>query len=805
VEEVVIGVPVHNRASQRQKQTIGMFSSVSPIGIRVDQATTLTDVMRTVAAELKRCYRHQRLPLARINRELKLAASGRSQLFDITVSPITFSGDAFFGTGATRVIAIDSGAENMPLAVAIRDHHRKGEVMVDFNVNTDVLDENTANAICASVATLLQDALAHPDLPVARLNLLTDAECRQLAAFNDTALPYPDTAVMHALFEALAAAQPDAVALVADTVELTYGQLNGRANTLAGRLMALGVGPDRRVAICVERGVEMIVGVLGVLKAGAAYVPLDPTYPPERLAYMLADSAPLALLTQAALAPQCAAVAPDLPLLALDAPELLAEEPRNPHVPALTPDHPAYIIYTSGSTGQPKGVMVRHASLCNFATAQQALFDHGPGNRVLQFASFSFDASVWEMTMALCSGAALHLAAREHLRPGAPLLQTLRERAITHLMLPSSALTLWDDPGALPPMTLLVAGEACPPALAAKWSTRHRFYNAYGPTETTVCVTFYRCQPGHSGPVPLGPPIANTQIHLLDRHGQLVPLGAVGEICVGGAGVARGYLNREALTAERFVADPFTPGGRLYHTGDLGRWRPDGNLEYLGRNDFQVKLRGFRIELGEIEAALTACAGVRDALVVAREDQPGEKRLVAYLIADAGAAPAAGELRARLAQTLADYMLPAAFVTVDAWPLGGNGKLDRKALPAPGLAAVATRAYAAPEGELEAAIAHSWQELLGIERVGRDDHFFELGGYSLLATRFVAGMRDLFDIDIPLISIFKWPTVATLAHAVLTAELERYSQADIDSALADIARVPDALPQQENSIHTAHI
>jgi len=805
-DEVVTGTPVANRQRSEVEGLIGFFVNTLALRVRVGQDPTVAELLARVKADTLCAYEHQDLPFEQLVEVLQpVRSSAHSPLFQVIFSMMGKQADSQLQLPGLTLSQVEQARHTaqMDLSLSLGEDGALIGGMLEYA--SDLFDEATARRIAANFACVLAAMVAGEHQPVSTLNLLTGDERRQLAGFNDTATPYPAAHLVHELFEALAAAQPDVVALVSDTVTLTYGQLNGRANTLAARLTALGVGPDRRVAICVERGADMVIALLGVLKAGGAYVPLDPAYPPERLAYMLADSAPLALLTQGALAAHCAQMAPQLPLLVLDAPDLLAETAANPRVPGLSPDHLAYVIYTSGSTGQPKGVMNRHGGLCNLATAQQALFGNGPGSRVLQFASFSFDASVWEMVMAICSGAALHLAAHEQLRPGEPLLQTLRARAITHVTLPSSALALWDDPAALQPMTLIVAGDACAPALAASWSTRHRFFNAYGPTETTVCATVYRCAPGHTGILPIGTPIANTQVHLLDRHRQLAPLGAVGEICIGGAAVARGYLNREALTAERFVADPFTPGARLYCTGDLGRWLPDGNLEFLGRNDYQVKLRGFRIELGEIEAALTACAGVRDALVVAREDQPGDQRLVAYLIADAGAAPAAGELRARLAQTLADYMLPAAFVILDAWPLGGNGKLDRQALPAPGLAAVASRTYAAPEGELEAAIAHSWQELLGIERVGRDDHFFELGGYSLLATRFVAGMRDLFDIDIPLISIFKWPTVATLAHAVLTAELERYSQADIDSALADIARVPDALPQQENSLHTAHI
>jgi len=420
----------------------------------------------------------------------------------------------------------------------------------------------------------------------------------------------------------------------------------------------------------------------------------------------------------------------------------------------------AYVIYTSGSTGQPKGVMNQHDGLVNLACAQIEQFGVRQDSRVLQFVSFSFDVCISEITMALCSGAGLYLASAADLLPGEPLLATMERHAITHVSLPMAVLA------ALPPdaqlgrlQTLVVGGEALPPALANHWGARYPLFNSYGPTEATVCASNYRCQPGEAGAVPIGRPLANTQIYILDSHLKPVPLGVAGEIHIGGAGVARGYLNRDALTAERFIADPFNPGARLYKTGDLGRWLADGNVEFMGRSDFQVKIRGFRIELGEIESRLLACEGVREAIVLAREDQPGDKRLVAYLT---GCTLPAATLRAELGASLAEHMIPSAFVMLDAFPLTPNGKLDRKALPVPNTVR-SDVAYVAPRDANEELLATVWAEALRLDRVGIHDNFFELGGNSLLIVKLHSRLLEHFPGKVAIADYFKHTTVARLA------------------------------------------
>jgi amino acid adenylation domain-containing protein len=626
------------------------------------------------------------------------------------------------------------------------------------------------------------------------LPLLNDDERQRiLVSFNDTAHPFPHDALIHQLFEQQARQQPDAIAVVYETQRISYRELNERANQIAHSLIGLGLRPDDRVAVCLERSLEMVIALLGILKAGACYVPLDPAYPAERLAHMLRDSAPVALLTQRPLLD--ALPAHDAHLLLLDEPDTAA---RLGHGPTHDPDpaalglcsrHLAYVIYTSGSTGTPKGVMIEHRSVINlWQGLEKTVFGKARDVvRVGQNAALSFDASV-QALMQLLSGRTLVLIPQAIRTDSGAFLDYLVKHDVDAFDCTPSQLAFLIDDGvlhhnALNLKVVLVGGEAIGGELWQRLASLAgtQVYNLYGPTECTVDATLGLVSELGERPS-IGRPIANTQIYILDTHRQPVPVGVAGEIHIGGVGLARGYLGQPDLTAQRFVANPFdsTAQSRLYKSGDLARWLPDGTIEYLGRNDFQVKLRGFRIELGEIESQLRACPGVRGAVVIAREDSPGDKRLVAYLLAtpdaqeapdapdapDAPTALAAATLRDRLASRLPDYMVPSAFVTLDAWPLTPNGKLDRRALPAPDAGAVATREYAAPQGQIETAIAQIWQSLLGIERIGRHDDFFELGGHSLLAVQMVSRVRQTLGVEIALRELFAHPTLVQLASIV---------------------------------------
>ncbi|HEU0053338.1 MAG TPA: amino acid adenylation domain-containing protein, partial [Longimicrobium sp.] len=655
---------------------------------------------------------------------------------------------------------------NYPVALAVDD---RGE---EFSLAAQVAAPAEAERVCLMMHTALERLVESLELSPGRaigsLDVLPEAERRMVVEeWNRTDAEYPRDVCAHHLFEAWVDRAPHAVALVHENEEVTYAELNARSNRLAHHLRDLGVAPETRVGVCVERGPGMVVAVLAVLKAGGAYVPLDPAYPVDRLRYMLADSAPAVVLTQSAVAEALSGVLDRLgdgvPVLELDAaaPAWSSRPATNPARGGLTPDHPAYVIYTSGSTGRPKGVLVPHRGLCNVAAAQQRAFGVGPDDRVLQFASLSFDAAAFELVMALASGAALCVATRDELLPGPGLLALMRRHAVTTVTLPPSALAALPVEELPALRTITVAGEALPAELVERWGARHRLWNLYGPTEATIWSTAAECADPARKP-DIGAPIANVRAYVLDGALEPLPVGVPGELVVGGAGVARGYLGRPALTAERFVPDPFSgePGARLYRTGDSVRWLTDGRLDFIGRIDHQVKVRGFRIEPGEIEGALRRSEGVADCVVVAREDVPGEKRLVAYVVGDVEA----GALREHLLRELPEYMVPAAFVPLEQLPLTPNGKLDRKALPAPEYAD-ADR-YVAPRTPVEEVLAGIWADVLRQERVGVEESFFELGGHSLLATRVVSRVREVLAVELPLRALFEGPTVAELARRV---------------------------------------
>uniref|UniRef100_UPI0005513680 amino acid adenylation domain-containing protein n=1 Tax=Andreprevotia chitinilytica TaxID=396808 RepID=UPI0005513680 len=769
-DDVVIGTPVANRPRTELEGLIGFFVNTLALRVRFDEQPSVQTLLQQVKASTLAAYGHQDLPFEQVVDALQPPRSlSHSPLFQsLFTLNNTPQGQALGLPGLTLQV-LDTPHHTTQFDLSLSLHEDGTGLVGQLQYATDLFDAETIARLAAHFEIVLTGMVDNDQQAISRLPLLTMAQQQHIThGFNTNQADYPHEALMQQLFEQYAEQQPDATALIFEDQTLSYGELNRRANQLAHHLIGLGIRPDDRVALCIERSLDMIIGLLGILKAGGAYVPLDPAYPAERLAYMLSDSQPVVLVTQAALRETLPAI--DVPMVALDAEAALVDQATsNPVLAGLTSHHLAYVIYTSGSTGQPKGVMVEHRGVCSLASAQRTAFEVRPDSRVLQFASLSFDASLFEVTLALCCGAVLVVAPKSALMPGVALQQTLHHQRITHVTLPASALNAWATPTDLPPLSLIVAGEALPPALARRWARHHQLFNGYGPTETTVCAAIHPCdaEAAPSASVPIGKPFTNVRIYLLDAHRQPVPLGVVGEIHIGGVGGARGDLHRPELTAERFVPDPFNidPTARMYKTGDLGRWLPDGSVEYAGRNDFQVKIRGFRIELGEIEAKLTACAGVREAAVIAREDVPGEKRLVAYVVPQAGVGLIAATLRQQLSQSLADHMLPSAFVSLDSLPLTPNGKLDRKALPVPDQSSVISRAYEAPQGEVEQTIAAVWQNLLGLERVGRHDQFFELGGHSLLAVQLVSRLRDVLGLEIPVSQLFAYPTVSGIAAA----------------------------------------
>jgi len=608
---------------------------------------------------------------------------------------------------------------------------------------------------------------------------LLDESARHQLLFelNETRTVELDDVCAHQLFEAQVERTPDAVAVVHEAEQLTFHQLNERSNQLAHHLQSLGVGPEVLVGLFVERSVQMLIGMLGILKAGGAYVPLDPVYPSERLAFALEDAGIKLLLTQQHLA--ASVPVSKIEVLCLDSGwEAIARQPLKNVESAVTAENLAYVIYTSGSTGRPKGVMLQHSGLCNLALAQALAFNVRAESRVLQFSSISFDASVSEIFKTLIAGATLHLVPQNSLMVGPDLGRLLLEQEISIVTLPPSVLATL-PPMALPNLhTLVAAGEPCSTELISRWSVGRLFLNAYGPTETTVCATIARCE-SDLARTHVGRPMTNVQVYILNEHLDPVSVGAAGEIYVGGLGVARGYLNRPELTAERFVPHPFgaEPGARLYRTGDVACYLPDGNIEFLGRADNQVKVRGFRIELGEIEEVLRQHPLVRDSVVIAREDKTGSKRLVAYVVPHAPAQAACEESQGEFARSvvresrgflkerLPEYMVPASFVVLEALPLMPSGKVNRlELLEIDEVQHEVEEHRVAPRTELERLLAGIWREVLGLDTLGVDDNFFNLGGDSLRAAALLNGLQEKLGEYIYIVALFDAPTIASLAQ-----------------------------------------
>ena len=763
-EDVVFGTVLFGRmhGGAGVERALGLFINTLPVRIHVGEVAAGVSVRET-HVQLAQLLRHEHAPLALAQRCSGVAAP--APLFSALLN-------YRHGTSAeahARLYGASGGVEylggeertNYPLALSVND---LGE---GFGLVAQVQAPLDPQRICGYMHTALEQllsALEHaPERPLRELEVLPESEReRMLVECNRTARAYPRESGIHELFEEQAARTPEAVAVEFEDGRMSYGELNACANRLAHYLRARGVAPGTLVGVCMERGCDLITSILGIFKAGAVYMPLDPGYPESRLSFMLKDSGVCTVLTQAHLALPWANLAGDLisiesvwGLVANYGVENLDLSQRS--------DSSAYLIYTSGSTGRPKGTLLEHRGLCNVSREQVRVFGVGPGSRVLQFSSPNFDASIFEIIMALTTGATLVLARKEALQPGSPLSRVLREERISHLTIPPSSLSVL-EPELFPDLKVInVAGEACHADLVARWSGDREFYNLYGPTECTIWATASKCA-ADGAPPNIGKPIANTRVYVLDARGQPQPVGVAGELCIAGVGVGRGYLNCPELTAEKFIADPFDPTGqgRLYRTGDLVRWLPDGNIEFLGRIDEQVKVRGFRIELGEIESALRVNPDIGEVVVMAREDVPGDRRLVAYVVAEGGDVDLIERMREQLRASLPEYMMPSAFVLLAALPLTPNGKIDRKALPASERGSVVAD-YVAPRTPTEEIMAGIWAEVLKVERVGVHDNFFELGGHSLLATQVVSRVRQALRMDVSLRSLFAIATVAGLA------------------------------------------
>ncbi|MBT2508338.1 amino acid adenylation domain-containing protein, partial [Streptomyces sp. ISL-98] len=776
--DIPIGTAVAGRGDSALEDLAGFF--VNTLVLRTDTAgdPTFAELLGRVRETDLGAYAHQDVPFERLVDELNPVRSlTRHPLFQImlVLQNVPVEDWEFPGLTVHPMNAQALPDEALParfdLSISLAEHRDEhgapAGIIGDLQYAKDLFDHGTARTLVHRLQRVLAQVAADPETRISRLDVLDAAEQRTvLEEWNDSARPLP-AATLPEAFEAQAVRTPDAVALIGDGTTLTYAELAEQANRVAHVLIGRGVGPESRVGVLMERSADQIVALLGVTKAGAAYVPVDPDYPAERIAFMLADAAPaLVVCTEST-----AGILPaGIERMQWDDPatvaEIAAARTTAPvdadRTTPLRPAHPAYVIYTSGSTGTPKGVVVSHAGLGSLSGSQIDRFGVGPQSCVLQFAALGFDAAVSEVCMALLAGAALVVAPADRMPPFGRLEDLLDEFAVTHVTLPPSVLASVDGlPDALG--TVVVAGEACPPGLVAQWASSRRLFNAYGPTETTVCATMTDALPSGSGVVPIGGPVWNTRVFVLDEFLRPAAPGVTGDLYVAGSGLARGYNARAGLTAERFVACPFPGSGeRMYRTGDLARWSSDGQLVFAGRADDQVKIRGFRIEPGEIESVLAGHESVGQVAVIVREDQPGVKRLIAYVVPAAESADGA-VLREFAALTLPDYMVPAAVVTLASLPMTVNGKLDRAALPAPDLGDGAGRGPASPTEEI---LCGLFAEVLGLERAGAEDSFFDLGGDSLLAMRLIASVRSVLDTEVGIRELFAEPTVAGLARLV---------------------------------------
>jgi amino acid adenylation domain-containing protein len=769
---LLVGVPFTNRRRREFQEVMGCLVNILPVAIDLSGEPSFRELLQRVRQTMLEAHRRQEVTLERIVERLKLSRDlSHNPLYQVgfTFSPavqLQLSGVA------VEALGVPTGAAQLDLFLLLWES--QGAVRGWIEYRTDLFEHATVERFAGHYGTLLASIAQDLDRPIASLEILSEAQKEQmLVQWNDTQVDYPRDRCIHQWFEAQAQRTPDAVALVFEDQQLTYRELNERANRLAHLLQANGVGPEVPVGVAVERSVEMVVGLYGILKAGGAYMPLDPTYPPERIAYMLQEAGVSLLLTQASLShrlPVWDGQAIDLDRQWQD---LVAHQSAENPVGGMQLENLAYIIYTSGSTGQPKGVMNTHGGILNRLLWMQDIYRLTGADRILQKTPFSFDVSVWEFFWPLMFGARLVVARPEGHRDSNYLIRTIVNQQITVMHFVPSMLRLFLEAPRVEECRslrhVICSGEALTADLQNRFFARlaARLHNLYGPTEAAVDVTYWECRrAGETMTVPIGRPVANTQIYILDDQLGPVPIGVPGELHIGGVQVARGYVNRPDLTAEKFIPDLFRPGpaARLYKTGDLAGYQPDGNIVYLGRLDHQVKIRGLRVELGEIESALTGHALVREAAVLAWEDIPGDKRLIAYVVPREPSPPDASELRDYLRRRLPEYMVPAGFAWLEALPLTPTGKVDRRRLPVPDRPCGAARAYLPPRTELEQRLAGLWQTLLRVPAVSRHDNFFDLGGHSLLIMQVHQRLHEITDKEVSVADLFRFPTVASLAE-----------------------------------------
>ncbi|HEY0384440.1 MAG TPA: amino acid adenylation domain-containing protein, partial [Pyrinomonadaceae bacterium] len=806
--DVLFGATVSGRpaALPGVESILGNFINTLPVRVSVNPDARLAVWLRELQRAQVEMRQYEYSPLVQIQRWSEVP--GTLPLFESLIVFENYPTQSAFSPASWHEQAQLSVSDirsddliNFPLAIGAEpgpDSTFRLRMVYDARR----FDDATIARMLGHLRRALEEFTRDAERPLKALTFSTDEERRQLLFdWNDTRRDYSSAVSILELFAQQAQQTPESIAVCFGTQTLTYRQLDSATNKLAHRLRRMGTGPDVLVGIYMERSLEMVLAIIGTLKAGGAYVPFDPSYPRARLSAMLDEARPAVLLTQGALVRKF----PEklTPVIALDTDwDSMSDEPDEPLAFEVSGTNLAYVIYTSGSTGKPKGVMNTHEAILNRLLWMQEIYQLSAADRVLQKTPFSFDVSVWEFLWPLVCGARLVVAEPGGHQDSSYLLRVIAEEQITIVHFVPSMLRVFLAEQGLEACTslrhVICSGEALPVELEKRFFERMRaeLHNLYGPTEAAIDVTFWRCERDNQWPnVPIGRPIANTQIYLLDEELEPVPVGVRGELHIGGVGLARGYYERAGLTAEKFIPDPFaaaTPGARLYKTGDIARYRPDGCIEFLGRADAQVKLRGFRIELGEIESVLSCHENVRDAVVLAREDTPGDKRLVAYLVAAPGASISIADVRGFLQTRLPDYMLPAAYVCLETFPLTTSGKIDRRQLPPPDEdRAQLTAPLIEPRTPIEIELAAMWRELLGAVQVGVDDNFFELGGHSLMLTQLASRINDAFQVQLPLRVLFNVPTIALMTTAIAARQMEQADPLQLAAMLDELDNFTD--------------
>jgi amino acid adenylation domain-containing protein len=803
-ENIVLGIPASGRSNTRFKSLVGYCVSPVLIDTEMSNDMSFSAMCHQTMNRVRKAIDHQNFPLALIfeqnsHRRDNLVSTGIQIMFAFHKAERLGKAGPFLLGDTTKTVhwgdlalqpqPVLSDATQFEIMLTVVDS--EGDLYTLWQYRTDLFEANVIERMAAHWERLLEEIVRRPDIKLSQYEYLSPDEKRQITfEWNDTAVDYPSYSCLHELFEEQAVRTPDAVAVMYESSHLTYRELNEKANQLAHHLRRSGVAPDVVVPICMERSLELLVGLLGVLKAGGAYLPLEPSDPVERLAAILAETKVTVILTQERFAETCAGA--QKRVLNLDRLGLGRESTRNPKSDS-RPDNLAYVIYTSGSTGTPKGAMNTHRGICNRLRWMQEAYGLNAADRVLQKTPYTFDVSVWEFFWPLLTGARLVMAKPGGQRDSAYLADLVQQEGITTMhFVPSMLQVFLEEAKARKCSTLrqvICSGEALPFELARRFYDRSNaeLYNLYGPTEASVDVTFWKCpRESRSKVVPIGRPIANMRVYILDSRFNLVPVGVDGEIYLGGVGLGRGYWGRADLTAERFVPSPFGEGERLYRTGDVGRYLQDGSVEWVGRTDYQVKIRGNRIELGEIENQLNAHEHIRECVVVAREDGTGSKRLVAYAVLKPGNTASWPQLRDYLGSKLPGYMVPSAFVPIQEFPLTRSGKVDRNRLPAPEGNETRETEYAASRTPTEEVLVRIWEETLKQKQIGIHDNFFHIGGHSLLIAKIASRVRDEFGVEMPMMKFFQGPTIAHLAETIIRQAAERNSADDINALLDEL-------------------